>query len=284
MGSGGIPGGEQSVPPGWHCDRARPAAVDSGAPGAGGRLPARCRRVGDDGARRRADPDPLRRGARGVGRCGRLPGRGALGFLLHRRAGRRIRPLPLAGGGHPVRRRAEAARPRVAAPGQDRGPAARRAGQLPGRPRQALARAAARRHREDRAAGQPRPGAARERRRADHHRGGPEGLGARRGVRELRTGPAGTQRSARRASPSLGRGAREAQAAGADVPAEGVLQLGHGLAAAGRGDPAAQVRGGWPARARAAGAERADAPARRAHRQAGGDLRKPRAHRADAPV
>ena len=72
------------------------------------------------------------------------------------------------------------------------------------------------------------------------------------------------------------------EAAGADVPAEGVVQLGHGLPAAGRGDPAAQVRGGRAARAGAAGAERADAAARRPHRQAGRDLREPRAHRADA--
>ena len=121
-------------------------------------------------------------------------------------------------------------------------------------------------------------------RRADHHRGGPERLGARRRFRRLRPGAPGPQRAARRAAPPLGRGAREAQAAGADVPAEGVLQLGHGLAAAGRRDPAAQVRGGRPAGARAAGAERADAAARRAHRQARGDLREPRAHRADAPV
>ena len=53
------------------------------------------------------------------------------------------------------------------------------------------------------------------------------------------------------------------------------LQRRHGLAAAGGGHQAAQVRGGGAARGVAAGAERPHAAARRPHRQAGRDLREP---------
>src|ERR1019366_2390171 len=46
----------------------------------------------------RADAAAVRGGARRVGRRGRLPGRGALGLLLHRRAGRRDLLTGLLGG------------------------------------------------------------------------------------------------------------------------------------------------------------------------------------------
>ncbi len=263
---------------------AGPAAVGI-APARPGRRGAAGRgRAGHDGARRRADPDAVRPGADRVGRRRRLRRRGALGRLLRGRPGRQLRPLPVARGAHPVRRRAEAAGAGVAAARQGRGAAARRARQLPGRARQDLAGAAARRHLQDRPAGQPRPGAAGRLRPADHHRRGQERLGARRRVRHLRAGPPRAQRPPGRAAPALGRGAREAQAARADVPAESRLQRRHGLPAAGRRHPAAQVRGGGAAGAGPARAERADAAARRPHRQARRDLRAAGADRADAPL
>ena len=60
----------------------------------------------------------------------------------------------------------------------------------------------------------------------------------------------------RGAAPALGRGAREAQGAGADVQDQGGVQRRHGLAVPGRPDPAAQVRGGRSAAGAAARAER----------------------------
>jgi ATPase subunit of ABC transporter with duplicated ATPase domains len=91
-------------------------------------------------------------------------------------------------------------------------------------------------------------------------------------VRELARGARGASRPARRGPPPLGRGARQATGADAALQAEGVVQLGHGLALPGRPDPAAQVRGGGPAAAAAEGAGHPDAAGRRAHGQAGGHL------------
>ena len=88
----------------------------------------------------------------------------------------------------------------------------------------------------------------------------------------------------RGAAQALGRGARQAARADADVQAEGGLQLRHGLALPGRGDPAAEVRGGRAAAGPPARAAGDDAAARRPHRQARGDLRAARAHRADEAV
>ena len=68
------------------------------------------------------------------------------------------------------------------------------------------------------------------------------------------------------------------------LPPEGLLQLRHGLPAAGGRHPAAPVRGRGAAGTRAPGAERADAAARRPDREAGGDLRGPGADRAHAPL
>src|SRR5579875_3013944 len=190
--------------------------------------------------------------------------------------------MPLARGADAVRRGAEAAGPGGAAARLQRGAAAGRAGQLPRRARQGLAGGADHRDTEDRAAGQPRPRAAGPLCRADRHRRGRQRLGARRRLLQLRAGQAGPDRAAGRAAAALGRGAREAEAAGADVPAEGVLQRRYGVAAAGSGYPAGQVRGRGTARAPPARAERADAPARRPDRQAGGDLRGPGADRPHA--
>ena len=159
------------------------------------------------------------------GDAGRLRRRGALGRLLRRGARRRLRAVPLARGAHPVRRRAETAGARGAAARAGRGAAARRAGQLPGRARASSGWSSSS-PRPPRpccwsaTTGSCWPNCAR----ADHHRGGRQRLGARRRLRELRAGPPGPQRAARRAAPPLGRGAREAQAAGPDVPAEGLLQ------------------------------------------------------------
>ena len=81
-------------------------------------------------------------------------------------------------------------------------------------------------------------------------------------LRDLRAGPGRPELPPGGAAPPVGRGARQAQGAGRDVPAEGVVQLGHGPQAAGRRDPAATVRGGRPAGGAAVRAERADAAAR----------------------
>ena len=186
-----------------------------------------------------------------------------------------VRAVPLARRGHAVRRRAEAAGARVAAARHRRRAAARRAGQLPGRAGQALARAAAGHHAEDRAAGQPRPGTAGRLRAAHRDRRGPARLGARRRLPELRPGPRRPDQPARGTAPPLGRGAREAEGTGPHLAAEGLLQLRHGLPVPGRGDQAAQVRGGRAAAGSPAGAERQDAAARRADRQARRHLREP---------
>ena len=130
---------------------------------------------------------------------------------------------------------------------------------------------------EDRAAHQSRPRAPgqRGRRHRDdragrrrQHRVDPSGR-----LHELPRGPGRPFRPARRAHPALGRGARQAQGAGAVLQGEGGLQRRPGLAAAGRAHPAGQVRGGRPARGAAGQAGREDAPARRSHRQAGRGVR-----------
>ena len=73
-------------------DRRRAAAVGRPAAGARGRGGGRPARAGADGRRRRGHPDGLRHGALGVRRRRRLRHRGRLGHLLHRGAGRRLRP------------------------------------------------------------------------------------------------------------------------------------------------------------------------------------------------
>ena len=86
-------------------------------------------------------------------------------------------------------------------------------------------------------------------------------------VRVVPPGAARPVRALRGAAPALGRGARQAAHADADVQEQGGVQLRHGLALPRRPDPAAQVRGGRAAdrpAARAAGdacGSRAAAPA-----------------------
>ena len=134
----------------------------------------------------------------------------------------------------------------------------------------------------------PRPRAAEPRRHQDRH----PGAGRRRGhdlgapgpVHDLRAGAPGPERPPRGAAQAVGRGAREAQGAGRDVPAEGRLQRGHGVAAPGGGDPAAAVPGRRSAGGGADAPERADAARRRPHGQAGGGLHAAGADRADAAV
>ena len=102
-----------------------------------------------------------------------------LASRLHRsRVRRPVRSVPVARREHALRRRAATARTRVTAARHRRRAAASTAGQLPRRTGRALAGTAARRHAEDRAAGQPRPPAAGRVRAAHRHRRGSARLGA----------------------------------------------------------------------------------------------------------
>ena len=104
-------------------------------------------------------------------------------------------------------------------------------------------------------------------------------------LRHLRPGPGRPERPPGGAAPALGRGARQAQGARRDVPAEGVVQLRHGPPSCRRRRPGCEGSR-RPARREVLPlrAERADAAARRPHRQAGRHLRGARADRADAAV
>ena len=186
---------------------------------------------------------------------------------------------------HALRRRAEAAGARAPAARARRGAAARRARQLPRRARQDLARAAGPRVGQDDPDDQPRPRAAQQ-----HRDPGGHGRARWRGQHgldppgRLRVVPRGAPRpvpALRGAAQALGRGARQAQAAGAALQDQVRVQRRHGLAVPRRPDPAAQVRGGRPANRAAARAAGDHAPHRRPHRQARGRLREPRADRAD---
>ena len=182
------------------------------------------------------------------------------------------------------RRGAEAAGAGGAAARPRRGPAARRAGQLPRRPRQAVARGAAARHPEDRALRQPRPRAARPRRRPRGHRRGRVRLGARRRLRQLPRGPDGAARAAGRAAAALGRGAPAADRPRAHPAAAGGQLTRHGQPVPRDADPAGEVRGGRAAAGPAARAEGRDAAAGRAYRRARGHRRAAGADRPDEAV
>ena len=154
--------------------------------------------------------------------------RGHLGRLHDRRAGGALRPGQVPHPGHPVGGRAEAAGPGVPAPRARRGAAARRAGQLPRRPRQDLAGGADPRVGEDHLVHQPRPRAARQHRHPRRHRGArrerQHGVDPPRRLRLLPRGPPRPLRALRGAAPTLGRGARQAQGAGAALQDQGRVQ------------------------------------------------------------
>ena len=189
-------------------DRARPAAHGRAGQGPQGRGGGRRHRAADDGARHRGGPAGLRAGPRRLGRRRRLRVRDAVGHLHRRRARHPLREGAVAPGHHAVRWRAEAARPRGAAPRTRGRPAPRRAGQLPRRPRQALARGPARRLAEDGAVRLARPRAAEPGRHPDRHpRAGGRGrhaLGAPGPVHDLRATPAGTGTTASRSCAAAG--------------------------------------------------------------------------------
>ena len=144
--------------------RRRDAAVGLAAPGACGRRRGRSARAEADGRRRRGDPDGLRHGALRVRRRRRLRDRGRLGHLLHDgpRGGLRQGEVPRPR--HPQWWRAEAAGAGVPARRSRPGAAARRAGQLPRRTREDLARGPDPRVAEDDPVHQPRPRAAEQHR------------------------------------------------------------------------------------------------------------------------
>src|SRR2546430_1271407 len=105
-------------------------------------------------------------------------------------------------------------------------------------------------------------------RRSGGRRRGRFGVGTPGWVRVLARGPDGPAREAGGAPAALGRGAREAAPAHADVQAEGRVQLGDGVAVPGGGHPAAQVRGDRAAAVAAQGPGHPDAPRGRPYRQA----------------
>ena len=94
------------------------------------------------------------------------------------------------------------------------------------------------------------------------------------GFAHLPRGAAGPVRAARGAAPALGRGARQAQGAGADVQAEGGVQRRHGRRATRRRRPGCASSRRPGRRRPAARAEGQHAAARRPHRQARGRLRR----------
>ena len=238
------------------------------------------RRARDDGARRRADPAALRPGAVRLGRRRRLRGRGALGRLLHRRPSasrveraqwREVRTLS---GGEQKRLVLEALL---------RGPdevllldEPDNYLDVPGK-RWLEERAA--RVAQDRAVRLPRPRAARaygdpvvtsssER---PATRPGCTAAASRPTTRPARTGSRGSRSCAAagtRSTPSSRRSCCMYRSKAA------IYNDGMASRLPGGADPAAQVRGGRPAARPRRGAERADAAARRAYRQAGGRLRR----------
>ena len=228
--------------------------------------------------------DGLRARALALGRRRRLRRRGHLGHRHRRRARRPLRPLQVPRAVDAVRRGAEAAGAGGAAARAGRGAAARRAGQLPRRPGQAVARGAAARDPQDRAVRQPRPGAARPRRRPGGHRRGRDRLGARRRVRQLPRGPGVAARPDGRAPAAVGRGAPAADRSRPHAAAAGGELAGHGQPLPRDADPAGEVRGRRAATGAAAGAEGRHAAARRPDRRARGDGRAAGADRADAAV
>ena len=234
-------------------DRRRPAALGVARRGCARRPPQVERvRAGADGHRRRADPDALRRrrspsGPTPAATTSRSSGTSvhapALGVPYERA---KYRDLTTLSGGEQKRLVLEFLLARAR-----RGAAARRAGQLPRRARQDLARGADPRVAEDDPVHQPRPRAAGQHRDPGGHRRARRGrqhrVDASGRLRVVPRGAAGPLRPVRGAAPALGRGAREAQGAGADVQDKAEYNDGHGLAVPGRPDPAAQVRGGRPA-------------------------------------
>ena len=223
-----------------------------------------------------------------VRRRRRLRDRGRLGHLLHDGARGGLREGEVPRPRHPQRWRAEAAGAGVPPRRSRPGAAARRAGQLPRRTREDLARGPDPRVAQDDPVHQPRPRAAEQHRDPGgdrRARGGRQlGVDASGRVRVVPRGAARPVRALRGADPALGGGARQAQGAGADAEAEGDVQRRDGLALPRRPDAAAQVRGGRSADRAAAPAAGEHAAQGRSHRQARGRLRGPRADRADEAV
>ena len=128
---------------------------------------------------------------------------------------------------------------------------------------------------------QPRPRAAGEHRDAGGHRRAGQWRAERRQhrvdaprrVRVVPRGAARPLRPVRGAATPLGRGARQAEGAGAALQGQGGVQRRARLPVQGRPDPAAQVRGGRSADRPAARATGHHAAHGRAHRQACGGLR-----------
>ena len=269
-------------------DRRRPAALGEPAPDPRRRGRGRPVRAGADGDRRREDPARLRPRARRVRRRGRLRARGHLG-RLHRQGPRRaLRPRQVPRAAHALRRRAEAAGAGVPARRPGRGAAARRAGQLPRRAGQGLARGPDQGVRQDDPVHQPRPRAAGQHRDPRGHRrarrGGQHGVDPPGRVRVVPRGAQGPLPALRGACAAGGTRSTRSSRRWCSAQDQGRVQRRHGEPVQGRPDPAPEVRGGRPADRAAARAAGEDAAQGRPHRQARRGLRGPRADRPDEAV
>ncbi len=166
--------------------------------------------------------------------------------------------------------------------------ATRRAGQLPRRTRQDMAGRRSARVAQDGAVHLPRPrvacagrdrrGHGRAWRRREH------GLDAPGWLRHLPRHPSRAVRTARRASTTMGRRAREAQGAGTDVQDEGGLQRRARESIPGGADASEEVRGCRASRSHGAKAARHDALDGRPHWKTCGRVSGSGAHRADGPI
>ena len=223
-----------------------------------------------DWARRAAGTRPRRSGT-----CAPMA---ALGVPYEKAQWRQVRDA--------VRRRAEAAGAGGAAARPRRGAAARRAGQLPRRARQALAGGAAAGDPQDRAVRLPRPGTAGPggRRRSSASspaRRAPTCGCTAAGSPRYHEARARAVRALRGAAPALGREARPAEEAGASTCASRpAISHDDGVPLPAAQTRLREVRGGRAAAGAAARAGHHDAAARRADRRAGGHLRGPGADRA----
>ena len=185
-----------------------------------------------------------------VGRRRGLGRRGAVGHLLHDRRPPAPERRRRTAAGDAVGRRAEAPRPRGAPPLRRRRAPARRAGQLPRRPRQGVARGVAPCLPEVDPPHQPRSPAPRRRGPAGGHAGGSHRVGARRVVQHVARSARGAPGADRRRAPAVAGGAQADAVDARRVPPPGVDGQRHvRVPGAGHQDEDRALRGGTATRA-----------------------------------